>query len=926
MASALLTGAVLPSIFNVVFDRLSSPEFAIWIKGKKLTQDMLERLKTNLYAVQTFLNDAEQKQIKEGAVKDWLASLKDAMYVADDLLDEFFTKAATQMDPGTFFSRYLNLQDRKIAKRMEGIIERIESIVRQIGTLGHREIPKENMSWRITTSLGEISHVYGREKDKEAIVRLLLDDADTGDGDISVIPIVGMGGIGKTTLAQLVYHDDKVKENFDFQAWVCVSEEFDVMKVTKNLLEATKKCTCNLNNLDLLQQDLKDQLSRRKFFMVLDDAWNENPSEWKTLLQPFRDGVKGSKVLMTTRNEKVANAAQKASPYKLGLLSEEDCWLVFSKHAHLSTSSMENPDLKKVGRDIVKKCDGLPMAAQALGGLLSENSDVNDWNRVLKSEIWEFPDEVTPALQISYYYLPPCLKECFVYCSLFPKDYEFDKNELILLWMAQSFLRPGKNQTPEEAGDEYFNELTARSFFQLHSTKENKFVMHDLIHDLAMFFAGKFYFRAEEHENVENVVEIDNKTRHLSHNAKGNYPFSKLLRFCNSVKHTRTFLEINLDPWIPFNMENTPCILLSKLKYLRTLSFKCFPLESLPDSIGELIHLRYLDLSETRIETLPESLGNLYNLQTLKLVRCSKLKILPVSMKNLVKLRHLDIGNTGLREMPKGMSKLKSLQFLSHYKVGKHEENKIKELGALANLQKSIFIYKLENVVNIGEASMARMFDKNGIESLMLSWSWNEQNTFASEIERDILDKLQPHINLKELQIWNYRGTIFPDWLGHSSYHNITTLTLYGCRNCCMLPSLGQLPALKRLKISDFETLEIVGAEFYQKDESCVEKPFPKLETLKFQSMGCWKEWCSIKFNAFPRLKQLIIKECPMLRGELPNHLPSLESLKIQNCEQLSYCVPRAPAMTYLSITGASEVRIGELPPLLRHLFIGGSH
>ncbi|MED6168483.1 hypothetical protein PIB30_011910 [Stylosanthes scabra] len=351
MASAVLTGAVLPSIFNVVFDRLSSPEFANWIKGKKLTQNMLERLKTNLYAVQAFLIDAEQKQIKERAVKDWLNSLKDAMYVADDLLDEVFTKAATQKDPGTFFSRFLNLQDREIASRMEDITDRIESIVKQKDTLG-------------------------REEDKEVIVKLLLDDLDTDDGDTPVIPIVGMGGIGKTTLAQFVYNDDKVKENFDFRGWVCVSEEFDVVKVTKTIIEAVTSSSCNLNDLNLLQHELKEKLSRRKFFVVLDDAWNEDYEDWKRLLKPFQNGVKGSKILITTRSKTVASVVQTVSPHELSLLSDEDCWLVFSKHARLSTDSMEYPTLEKVGRDIVKKCDGLPLAAQALGGLLRGNSDV----------------------------------------------------------------------------------------------------------------------------------------------------------------------------------------------------------------------------------------------------------------------------------------------------------------------------------------------------------------------------------------------------------------------------------------------------------------------------------------------------------------------------------------------------------------------
>ncbi|MED6202719.1 hypothetical protein PIB30_108386, partial [Stylosanthes scabra] len=188
--------------------------------------------------------------------------------------------------------------------------------------------------------------------------------------------------------------------------------------------------------------------------------------------------------------------------------------------------------------------------------------------------------------------------------------------------------------------------------------------------------------------------------------------------------------------------------------HLRAFSFKSICLESLPDSIGELIHLRYLNLSGSDIETLPESLGRLYNLQTLKLKRCYGLKMLPVSMQDLVNLRHLDIRETELNEMPIGMSKLKSLQFLSDYVVGNHEGNKMKELGALANLQQSICISHLENVVNSNEASEARMSDKDGIDVLKLYWFCNEdENIVDFQIEEDILDKLRPHSNLKELEI-----------------------------------------------------------------------------------------------------------------------------------------------------------------------------
>nr|XP_029149466.1 putative disease resistance RPP13-like protein 1 isoform X1 [Arachis hypogaea] len=591
MADKLYGGAYLSPFVNTVLDNMSSIlEDDSVLYGNDSALELLGRLQNCLYDVGPVLDDAELKQFTDKKVKKWLVDLHDALYMADDLLDELSTKAAisaNQRESGNS-SSWSRLVDSYIEDSgdLEKIVRRLESVVARKKYLRLKESAKVDMSWRIpSTCLVEPSEICGRKEDKEAILKLLLDDDDAADGDLSVIPIVGMGGIGKTTLAQLLYHDDKVKENFKFQAWVCVSEEFDIVKVTKTIIEAITSSSCNLADLNLLQLHLKEILLRKKFLIVLDDVWNENYEDWNKLLKPFQRRVKGSKILITTRNKNVASVVQTVSPHELRSLSDEDCWLVFAKHARLSTVSIENPTLEKIGRDIVKKCDGLPLAAQALGGLLRENLDIRSWNHLLKSEIWELSDDkinVIPALRVSYYFLPSYLKQCFIYCSLYPKDYEFSKDELILLWMAENFLQPVGKKTVEEVGDEYFDELIARSFLQPHSTKENKFVMHDLVHDLAMTCAGEFYFRAEE---LRNAVEVDIKTRHLSHNAKSNYPMSKLLGICDRLKHTRTFLEINLDSLIPFNMENAPCIFLSQLKYLRALSFNSFPLESVPDSI-----------------------------------------------------------------------------------------------------------------------------------------------------------------------------------------------------------------------------------------------------------------------------------------------------------------------------------------------------
>ncbi|MED6203046.1 hypothetical protein PIB30_111728, partial [Stylosanthes scabra] len=267
------------------------------------------------------------------------------------------------------------------------------------------------MSGRIpSTSLVKKSDMFvGRDRERDTIVKLLLDD--TNDGELSVIPIVGMGGIGKTTLAKLIYNDVKVKEKFHVKAWVCVGEdEFDVLKMTKAVIEKTGS-SCHSNDLDTVQNYLMDKLAGKKFLVVIDDVWSSNREGWESFLTPFECGCEGGHVLVTTRLDPVASMVKTNhnQPLKLSLLEEEDCWSVFVKHAFFSTESRDRSALEIVGRKIVEKCKGLPLAVQTLGSLLRTKDHESDWIDVLNSEIWEFSEDeskILPALRISYLYLP----------------------------------------------------------------------------------------------------------------------------------------------------------------------------------------------------------------------------------------------------------------------------------------------------------------------------------------------------------------------------------------------------------------------------------------------------------------------------------------------------------------------------------------
>ncbi|MFS7908979.1 putative virus X resistance protein-like, coiled-coil [Helianthus anomalus] len=929
MADALVSALVSEVVRTLTAAAME--EFALF-RGFK--GDILD-LKEDFEQIQAVLEDAEEKQVKEKAVELWLRRLRSASLKVEDVLDQVKTEALLQrLNKEIDIERGIKIGIKykvrasfskfkfrfRAAHKVKAIRTKLDDIASKrlkfnltSSDTSHVDVGVEGeMPNRETSSLIlDSSNILGRDEEVEMVTRTIC-NKDIGkydNGDIRVYGIWGMGGLGKTTLAQLVYNHERVDQYFDLRCWVYVSENFQVKEIIKKIIESIDKSECTLTQLDTLQASLQNKLMGRKFLIVLDDVWAEENEEgkWKTLSGTLSCGAEGSFVVMTTRSEKTCQMMAKVGElqHELGCLPEEESWLLFKKYAFAQGRVGDDVHkLEPIGKEIVVKCKGLPLAVKTLGSLMWSKSSIRDWNRVKDNNIWKLQKEkVLPALKLSYDNLVPHLKRCFSYFCLFPKGHTLKKDELILLWVANGFIPPREETDLYVIGEEIFSCLIWKSLFQVedgirYQDGIDRCKMHDLVHDMARHVMRHDCLVIEPACNNDG---IPNEALHLSSSC----PDEKLILSSKDFEKLTSFRSIFM-----FGEWDEGCInQLFNHVYVRVLHLALTKLRTLPESICKLKHLRYLNLSNSDIEVLPDSIMCLQNLQVLILCYCSRLcklpesicklrylkyltllgsgiEVLPDGLKDMISLQRLDIsGCDSLRHLPPGIMKLTSLRMLPWFRVGKERGAKIRELGDLNLLEGKLKIEGLKNVGGLSEAKSANLICKTNLSMLVLDWSdkgtiWEESTTEMFPYIEEVLEGLEPNPSLEILKMYKYMGkTISPSWMDNS--RNLVEIVFSWCHNCEHIPPLGRLPSLRVIELSFMDSLKYFHDDDINMSADNTDL-FISLQRLEIVS--CW-ELVSLPSN-LPNLKVLKVEKCEELIS-LPDNLPKLEDLEVVYCDKL---------------------------------------
>ncbi|AES68661.1 NBS-LRR type disease resistance protein [Medicago truncatula] len=684
-------------------------------------------IKDELESIQVFLKDADRRAADEADTNDgirtWVKQLREASFRIEDVIDEYLrlTHRANRPRRGSLIFKIasliktltprhkiaLEIQDIKLSIR--GIKERSERYSFQTsheqGSSNSRNSSGESESgrWRdprMSSLFIEETEIVGLEGPREELFGWLLE----GAAKRTVISVVGMGGLGKTTLAKLVYDSQKVTANFDCRACITVSQSYTVrgllIKMMEQFCQETEepllKMLHKMDDMSLVIE-VRKYLQHKRYLIFFDDVWQEDFSDQVEFSMPNNN--KRSRIIITTRMMHVADFFKKSflvHVLNMQLLPPNKAWELFCKKAfRFELDGQCPPELQSMSKEIVRKCKQLPLAIVAIGGLFSTKSKTRtEWQKVSQKLNLELGrnahlSSLTKILSLSYDGLPYYLKPCILYFGIYPQDYSINNKRLTRQWIAEGFIKSDERRTPEEVAEEYLSELIHRSLVQV-SIVEGKIQtcqVHDLFQEVFIKKMKDLSFCHCVHDDSESIA-VGN-TRRLSIATSLN----NVLKSTNNSHFHAIHVFEKGGP-----MENLMDKLCSQPSILKVLDIQGTSLNHIPKNLGSLFHLRYINLSYTNVQTLPKSVGELKNLETLDL-RETLVHELPHEINKLEKLRNLLVchsnyegnysllGTTGGR-MQKGIKNMTSLQNLYDVEVDHGGVYLIQEMKMLRQLRR----------------------------------------------------------------------------------------------------------------------------------------------------------------------------------------------------------------------------------------------
>ncbi|XP_049401898.1 putative disease resistance protein RGA4 isoform X4 [Solanum stenotomum] len=893
---------VIGATVQVVLEKLLSLTIEE-VKSLRNCKKDLEILTKYVSLIQAFIHDAERRQVEDQVVEQWLKMLERVTENAENVFDEFRYESLKRQvkirnNPMKKVSDFFSHTDfkRRMSRKINNINEELRAINKLANDLGLQSLmvpPRQILPIRETDSVVVASDVVGRDKDVAEIKEKILTMRD--DIDLCTIPIVGMGGLGKTTVAKRVFNDEQIEKHFEKRVWLCLPEMSETKSFLELILESLTERKLEVQSRDIIVKKLRDELAGRKYLLVLDDLWRVDPTLWHEFLDTLKgiNTTRGNCILVTTRMKLVASTVA-VDLHLLGKLADDHCWSIFKQRAFVDGEVPE--EMVIMENRIVEMCQGLPLAAGVLGGLI-RNKEKHEWQAILDSNALVAHEDdlgensIKKILKLSYVYLPsPHLKKCFAYFAMFPKDFEFEKDQLIQLWMAEGFLHPCQETiVMEDVGHKFFQILLQNSLLQDVKLDEHNVITHGKMHDLVHDLAGDI-LKSKLFDPKGDVGEISSQVRYFGSDS----PIDQI----DKINEPGRLCAL-------FSRSNIPNDVLFSFQFLRVLNLSRSGIKELSASIGKLVYLRYLDLSYSGIKALPNSICKLYSMQTLRVSKCFLLKELPDEMANMISLRHVYYNSLCMDnkhfQMPFNMGKLTCLQTLQFFKVGSEKGRRIEEIGHLKNLRGELTIEGLQLVCNREVAQTAYLQEKPKIYKLKYVWSHDEPEGCETSDEY-VLDGLQPHPNLKTLAVVEYMGTRFPSWFSEEFLPNLVRLKLSGCKRCKGIPSLGQLKFLQHLELVGFHKVEYIEPTFYGNDNGSSRnntniQVFPLLKELLLEDMPSLTEWKEVQLlpkgnvgrdrlgvRMFPVLKKLTIRNCPLLKST-PNQFEILRELSIEGVD-----------------------------------------